>query len=89
MTIYVDKAVHKYGRMIMCHMISDNSDDELHCMAQLIGIQRKWFQEKSSFPHYDICKAKRTMAVKNGAIELSSRELIMIIKKVRNDQYSI
>jgi hypothetical protein len=61
-------------------MIADTLD-ELHQMADKIGVRRKWFQDKARFPHYDICKLKRSLAVKFGAIETSSRELIKIAEK--------
>lgn len=82
MAVYVDAAIHNYGRMVMCHMLAD-SIDELHEMADKIGVQRKWFQGKASSPHYDICKAKRAEAINNGAIEVSRKELVLIIKRLR------
>jgi hypothetical protein len=60
--------------MIMCHMMAD-SLDELHAMAEKIGMQRKWFQQ-GKYPHYDICKQTRKLAVSNGALEVSSKDLI-------------
>ena len=56
----------------MCHMIAD-TPDELHAMADKIGVARKWFQRMSSFPHYDIAQSKRALAVDNGAVELHTR----------------
>ena len=77
MAVYVDdmaapfKPSHRPGRTyVMCHMIAD-TDDELHAMAAEIGVARKWHQGD----HYDIAKAKRTLAVKLGAIELDRRTL--------------
>lgn len=72
MSVYVDSAKNAYGRMKMCHMIAD-TPDELHAMADKIGVARKWFQKLSSFPHYDISQSKRELAVQNGAVELSTR----------------
>ena len=41
MTIYVDPPVHPLGRMKMCHMVSDQSTEELLAMADAIGVQQK------------------------------------------------
>ena len=82
MTVYVDKSIHNYGRMIICHMIADNID-ELHVMVDKIGVNRKWFQCDASTPHYDICKAKRSSAVSFGAVEVTRREMVGIIRGMR------
>lgn len=70
MSVYVDDMEAAFGRMRMCHMIAD-TDEELHAMADRIGIARKWHQGD----HYDICKAKRALAVRAGAREISRRQL--------------
>ncbi len=80
MSVYVDESQWPFGRMIMCHMVADTLH-ELHSMADLIGIQRKWFQNKPGFPHYDIAKSKRTLAIIYGAKEITARELIKIKTK--------
>ncbi len=85
MPVYVDNARHRYGRMIMCHMLAD-TPDELHAMADQIGVARKWFQRRASTPHYDICQAKRKLAVKHGAIELDRHALADLIKRLRQSE---
>ena len=77
MTVYVDdmrapfKPAHRTGRTyVMCHMIAD-TDDELHAMADKIGVARKWFQGD----HYDIALTSRAKAVAAGARELTKRQL--------------
>jgi len=82
MAVYVDQSVHRYRRMIMCHMIADTLD-ELHSMADKIGISRRWFQSEASFPHYDICKAKRDLAVKFGATEYDRRQMVSKMRELR------
>lgn len=82
MSVYVDEAVWPYGRMVMCHMIAD-TDDELHAMADKLGVSRRWHQ-KSNYSHYDICKSKRAMAVSMGAIEIGRREFVDMAKQKRN-----
>lgn len=71
--------------MVMCHMLAD-SLEELHEMALRIGINKKWFQNKSKTPHYDICSTKRAMAVAFGAIEIDRKKTVEIIRKLRGTQ---
>ncbi len=70
MTVYVDDMQAKFGRMIMCHMIAD-TEAELHAMAGLIGVARRWYQGD----HYDIALSKRERAVAAGAREIRWRTL--------------
>lgn len=69
MAIYVDDVRHRYGRMIMCHMWADTSE-ELLAMADRIGVARKWLQQppKASWVHFDIALVKKELAIKAGAI---------------------
>lgn len=69
MTVYVDDVRHEFGRMVMCHMWAD-TEDELHAMADRIGLQRRWFQQppKASWKHYDISLGKKDLALQNGAL---------------------
>lgn len=82
MTTYVDNATNPYSRMKMCHMVADTIE-ELHAMADKIGIQRRWFQNNPDHPHYDLSQSKRVLAIQNGAIEIDSRQLIELIRKHR------
>lgn len=81
--IYVDRPIYKYGRMMMCHMVGDTTD-ELLDMATKIGVNQKWIQ-KSGTPseHFDVCVSKRSLAIKLGAMEVTSRDLVNIIKRKR------
>lgn len=79
MTVYVDQPRHRVGRMIMCHMAAD-ALTELHAMADILGV-RRWFQDRPGAPHYDICKANRARALRLGAVEVSSRELLAAAKR--------
>ena len=85
MTVYVDHARIPYGRMKMCHMVAD-TQEELHSAAEAIGIHRRWYQGKSSFPHYDIALSKRKQAVANGAVEITRRELAAFMKAHRETE---
>jgi hypothetical protein len=83
-TVYVDKARNPYRRMLMSHMLAD-SINELHGMADKIGLSRRHFQPLSS-PHYDVCQAYRAKAIAAGAVEISRQELGALIKRLRADQ---
>lgn len=74
MTVYVGDPVWPLGRMKMCHMVADTLD-ELHAMADAIGMKREWFQD-SRYKHYDVSKGKREQAIRLGAVEISDREII-------------
>jgi len=81
MTVYVDEAKHAFGRMVMCHMMADTTE-ELLAMADKIGVDRKWIQKAGSvYEHFDIAKSKRSLAISAGAVEVSSRDLGMLIRK--------
>ena len=75
MSVYVDDMEAGFGRMKMCHMIAD-SHDELIAMADKIGVARKWIQYPGTpREHFDICLAKKKLAVSAGAIEITWAEL--------------
>lgn len=79
--VYVGKNEYKYGRMIMSHMAADTLE-ELHAMAKSIGVARRHFQNKKGKPHYDICKQMKDKAIKNGAIEVRDREIILLFRRL-------
>lgn len=83
MAVYVDDMKAKYGRMVMCHMLADTTW-ELMQMAQKIGVPLKWLQ-RPGLPseHFDICMAKRAIAVKAGAIEITWRQAGRIVSERR------
>lgn len=80
--VYVDGMRARLGRMVMCHMLAD-TDDELHAMADRIGVARRWVQRDRYGLHYDIGLAKRALAVKNGAKEIDGIELGELLKARR------
>lgn len=84
MAVYVDKARNPYRRMIMSHMLAD-SLEELHAMAQRLGLRPGWFQPAST-PHYDICQEKRAAAIALGAVEIERDRVVELIRKWRRGQ---
>lgn len=83
MTVYVDSMRANFGRMKMCHMIAD-STDELLAMADKIGVARRWLQKVGTpHEHFDIAQSKRALAVSAGAVEVSMMDLGRIIRARR------
>ncbi len=75
MTVYVDDMEAKFGRMVMCHMIAD-STEELLAMADKIGVARRWIQHAGTYKeHFDIALSKRELAIKNGAKQITWTQL--------------
>ena len=80
---YVDDMRAPFGRLVMCHMIAD-STEELQAMADRIGVARRWIQKAGTWAeHYDICLSKRSLAVEHGAVEITSKELVVILRQRR------
>lgn len=77
MTVFVDdmylEPMGAFRRMKMSHMIAD-TEEELHAMADRIGVDRRWYQKKRSGYHYDIAMSKRALAVAAGAVEITLRQ---------------
>ena len=83
MPVYVDPLFdwpgpHEMSRW--CHMRAD-SLDELHAMADRLGMRREWFQDKPGKPHYDLIPSHREAAILYGAIELTRREWVQRFSK--------
>lgn len=55
------------------------SIENLHCMAEQLGIKRCWFHASSRFPHYDIPK-RRVDEIQAKCTVVSARETLRIIK---------
>lgn len=58
-----------------CHLVSDTSLTELHAFAEWIGVPRRGFQGD----HYDIPEEVRPIAIEEGALRVSSREIVLAL----------
>lgn len=80
MTVYVDDMRARFRDCIMCHMIAD-TEEELHAMAERIGIARRWYQGD----HYDVSLERRALAVTYGAREITWRQCSLMTVLRRRD----
>lgn len=76
MTILIDEARWWHRGMRWCHLVSDESLDELHAFADANGIPRRGFQGD----HYDIPEEYRPELIAAGATVVESRELLRRLK---------
>jgi len=65
------------------HLFAD-SLEELHIFAKKIGLKRHWFQNKK-YPHYDLTtKRMKAKAIRAGAVVVSTKTILTIIKGYKN-----
>ena len=84
MSVYVDPLFDHGGSATFrlrrsCHMYADTLE-ELHAMAEQIGMKRAWFQNKTKLPHYDLVPSRRVKAVRLGAIEHRRAEMVSLMR---------
>lgn len=64
MAVYVDDMKAPFGRMVMCHMLADTTN-ELLAMADKIGVARKWIQHPGTAKeHFDIALKAKTNSLR-------------------------
>ncbi len=75
MTVYVDPPTWPgHGRM-WSHLISDVSFAELHAFAEELGLPARGFERD----HYDLPSYRYADAVRAGAVEVNSREVVRLL----------
>lgn len=70
--VLVDEARWPWRGRRWAHLVSDSSYDELHELAQSIGLRRIGFQGD----HYDVDETDRDRTLAAGAVPINSRELV-------------
>jgi hypothetical protein len=75
-TILIDEARWWHRDRRWCHLVSDESLDELHAFADANGIPRRGFQGD----HYDIPEDYRAELIEAGATVVESRVLLRRLK---------
>lgn len=79
--LYVDKLIDcgtnsNWRWKKYCHLISDDSVDELIKFGKKIGLKPKFIQHYP-YPHFDLNFRKRNKALENGAKEIDGIKLLL------------
>lgn len=78
MTVYIDRyldwmVAHKPYWLGGGHLFGTDLE-ELHAFAKSLGLKREWYQN-NQFPHYDLVRSKRNLAIKKGAIPVAPGQI--------------
>jgi hypothetical protein len=65
-----------------CHLLAD-SRDELHALADEIGVPRRFFQDHPWRWHYDLPEHVRVEAVAHGAQQITMHEVGALLRRRR------
>ncbi|MER5491379.1 DUF4031 domain-containing protein [Streptomyces sp. NPDC002454] len=72
MTLYIDPPTWPGHGRLWSHLVSDESFEELHAFAERIGVPAHAFDRD----HYDLPSHRHPDAVRAGAVEVGSKELL-------------
>lgn len=75
MTVYIDPPAWPGHGRLWSHLVSDVSYDELHAFAEGIGVPPRAFERD----HYDVPAQRYGDAVRAGAVEVRSREVVRLL----------
>lgn len=64
------------------HLVAD-SVKELHDFASMIGIKKSLFHSDSRYPHYDLPIQNLGSALRNGAKQITDREMVDVLRRLR------
>lgn len=87
--VYVDGvqeyADRGYRFTHFCHLLAD-TEDELHAMADALGMPRRIYQPHPYRWHYDLPAHLRPAALELGAVEVSRQEVVALLRARRAEQ---
>ncbi len=84
MTVFVDNERISWRGKLWCHLVAE-SLEELHAFAAVLGLKRGWFQERASYPHYDVTTEVRDRALRLGAVPGCKVQIIACARLLRGE----
>jgi hypothetical protein len=88
MAVYVDSEGIRWRGREWSHLVAD-SLDELHAFADRLGLQRRWFQSKTLYPHYDVTSTVRVRALALGAKGADRETIVSCAKQMRSEMIQL
>lgn len=82
MAVYVDDERIPWRGREWCHLVADTLP-ELHAFAEQLGLRRAWFQERASYPHYDVTASVRGRALQMGALHADRAQLMACCRRLK------
>lgn len=77
----------KWKWPVSCHLFTTPGNLEaLHAFAKSIGLQRRWFQEHASLPHYDLNSKRRKVALECGAVPVGNKFVVHTMRQWRKEK---
>lgn len=76
MTVRIDEPRWHHRGRVWCHLVSDESLDELHAFAAMVGIPRRGFHGD----HYDVPEEYYGEMVEHGAVPTPSRDIVRALR---------
>ena len=65
-----------------CHLIADTHKELMYFALFELDLKRGWLQ-KGTMPHFDLTENKRSQALRLGALAITDRRLVEMIKHHR------
>jgi len=84
MAVYVDRPLWWHRGRLWAHLVADDLQ-ELHNMAEAVGIPWEWFHN-GSMPHYDVTSPKREQAMAKGASPIGRRAMVALKRCYRREK---
>ena len=82
MTVYVDDLRTWNGKQ-WCHLVGTNEGELETFAVSRLELKTKWLQTTGGYLHYDLSKAKRTLALQRGAKYIPTEELQRRVRRRR------
>jgi len=84
MSVYVDR-LREWGWNLgpSAHLFADTPEELHHFAVAVLGLKRKWFQDRPDFPHYDLTAPRHARALNRGATLATDAFMVAWVREHR------